>query len=429
MTLLHTMSFAGSVSVIIYMMLYGLTKRYLTVLWHKIYLTVAIFIYIIPFAFFSPEYLSLIRRLVGMGEKYVPGELIDISYRTIWVFNDGIYASNMWLYVFIAICLVLCVSYIVIMFVRYYRLHKAIMDISEIKNINNSKIYMCEILDTPLTMGVIHPKIIIPKNSLKDYELNMVLKHEYMHVKMYDNLIKVFITVCVILNFYNPLVYYLIYQWNKITEMYCDEQTIKGKSKGDINIYANMIIDYATCKREKGLPIMGLSLNNRQLKERIKNMKKEKRNYGVVSKIIGTLVIIMSVFFSSLTSFAYEDRGVFYIDEDKEIGESKTFFIIGDGAYVEFDKEYEDIEKYINGDICIYFVDNNDNVYYYDNNESNIQYTVCIHTYIDGNIVRHLKNSTGGCTVEIYYGKTCSKCKNCVIGEIINSKTYMKCPH
>jgi hypothetical protein len=57
MTLLHTMSFAGSVSVIIYMMLYGLTKRYLTVLWHKIYLTVAIFIYIIPFAFFSPEYL------------------------------------------------------------------------------------------------------------------------------------------------------------------------------------------------------------------------------------------------------------------------------------------------------------------------------------------------------------------------------------
>lgn len=53
MTFIHTMTFSGSIAVVLYMLLYFLTKRHLPVLWHKIYLTIAVFLFITPLPYFK----------------------------------------------------------------------------------------------------------------------------------------------------------------------------------------------------------------------------------------------------------------------------------------------------------------------------------------------------------------------------------------
>ena len=43
MLLIHTMSCAGSIAVLFYMMSYVFTRHHLSIVWHKIYLTITIF--------------------------------------------------------------------------------------------------------------------------------------------------------------------------------------------------------------------------------------------------------------------------------------------------------------------------------------------------------------------------------------------------
>lgn len=59
MSLFHTMGFAGSVAIIIYILSYVYTKRHLPIVWHKVYLTVTIVLFLIPFLY----------ELWCMGEK------------------------------------------------------------------------------------------------------------------------------------------------------------------------------------------------------------------------------------------------------------------------------------------------------------------------------------------------------------------------
>ena len=66
MLLIHTMSCAGSIAVLFYMMSYVFTRHHLSIVWHKIYLTITIFLFLIPFQRFSMNYGAKLRTLIGV---------------------------------------------------------------------------------------------------------------------------------------------------------------------------------------------------------------------------------------------------------------------------------------------------------------------------------------------------------------------------
>ena len=78
-----------------------------------------------------------------------------------------------------------------------------------------------------------------------------------------------------------------------------------------------MVVDFATGKYKEKLPVMGLgkNTNEKQLRERITNMKKPEKIYGTISKVMGTVLIAAAVFASSLTAAAYQPRVVMQFDE------------------------------------------------------------------------------------------------------------------
>ncbi len=300
-----------------------------------------------------------------------------------------------------------------------------------IKAPKNVKVYSCGRLGTPLTIGIMRGRIILPNTNWENGRLEDALHHELVHIKSKDNLIKLILLIAVIVNLYNPFVYYLWHKWNLIAEMYCDDKVIEHKSGQEIKNYAKLIIDFAEGNQNVKLPVTGLSIDEKQLKERIMNMKRTRKNYGVISKVIGTAIIIFAVLASSsLSVLAYTPRSIVCLDEDYEGGEIETLFLIEKDVYSSgLDVHLKKYEKYINEDIA-FFVDKYGNVYYDVHTTTDYQsYAACNHTYVDGTFAIHTKNSSGGCTVDYYNGKRCSKCGNVIYGSHIAAYSYDICPH
>ncbi len=447
MTLIHTMGFAGSVAVIFYMLTYAFTKRYLPIVWHKIYLSITIFLYLIPFQFFSINYGAWIKGMLGLdGFWQEENGIKNMSSHIICIYNNGIYAHNMWLYIFIAICIIVSGCLLFWLFRRYRRLQKGIEEcsslnedataiINELSMKKGVKVYRCHGLDTPAAAGILRGKVILPDTELTKDRLKAALSHELIHIKVKDNLVKMALLVAVVMNFYNPLVYYLLIRWNVTAELYCDDKALTGKSEQEKKDYANMVIDFAVGKyNNRKNPFMGLaeSAGEKQLKERIEYIKKAKRNCGIIGKVIGTLLIIIAVFSSSLTAAAYQPRNFdMRLDEEYSGDEIEFFFTEGDRMYLNDDELWVwEYQKYFSSECTIVFIDEDGGINCdTDTGENNERCAGFNHTYTNGKFMEHEKLLNGNCVIESSIGKRCSKCGDIIFKQNISTLLIDKCDH
>lgn len=448
MTLLHTMSLAGSIAVVIYMVLYPFTKRYFPMLWHKIYLTITTLLFITPFQYIGIDYrMWLGSFLRGEGLHRGQQSLVDESEYTIFIYDNAIYLSKPWIYIALFLCLLLSIGLLVGMFRNYQNVRYGIMEetyrdekaesvlrsVSETLQIDtHATVYRGKYLDTPVTVGLLHQKIILPDMEWSEQALKNIFHHELTHVRAKDNLVKLVVLLAVILNFYNPLVYYLRYKWNLIAEMYCDDKVIMGKSGQEMTEYANVIISLAEERENDKLPIVGLNSGRRTLKERIERigmMKRTGKKYGKISAVLGSVVTLVAVFASSLTVLAYEPKQIDIHNQGSEYsgGEIEIFF--AQEEETEFDFSLKEYEKYIVEDSVYVFVDGAGHVYYDTENEETQPYVICNHSYVNGTITQHTKYSDGSCDVDNYSGKRCEKCGHRVYDNLISSFFYTVCPH
>ena len=449
MSLLSTMSLTGSVLVVIYLLLYLLTKRYLPVLWHKVYLTVNILLFVVPLARFKTSYAELINKCFGFETWYQENNVVkNMMEYTVFVYRDGIYISNVLMYIFAAISILLGIAGLGVRIKRYFTVYRNIMKGVErfekgelvINKLTNgyripvkSRVYLCAGLKTPITIGIIRGKIILPAVVWEERRLEDVLCHELVHIRVRDNLVKAILTFVALMNFYNPLVYYLLYRWELVTEMYCDEKVIANKSLPETGDYINLLIDFAEMQEMGKLPIAGLNMSEKQLKERIENMKRMKKTgkkFGKMSRLAGGVMIALAVFVSSLTVYAYEERQIRYFDTPYEKVESS--YLYGDweqDGRTEIEIKYDAYETYINADNIIFFVSEDGEVYYDVHTETDQMYRACSHTYSSGTVVDHIKDSKGGCKMNYYDAKYCAKCGHVVYGDCIRTVTYAVCSH
>lgn len=391
------------------------------------------------------NYGAWVRKVLRIG-KFLQdkGGQINNSGYSIHIYRNGIYTCNELSY---AIVIILCLVSICLMFcmvMNYRRTQRMIQDCSSLSKDETNllhlldrdvgvKVYRCSEVDVPVVTGLLNGKIVLPDVEFEEDRLKDVLNHELTHVKVKDNLVKLLLLMVVILNFYNPLVYYLWKRWSITAEMYCDEKVLLEKNTQQMKDYANMIVDFAVGKYINKIPFMGLGKNTgeKELKERIKNMKRTKRTFGLLSKVAGTVLIVTGIFASSLTAAAYQPVDVERFNMDYDASKVQTYFIediTTVQVYEQEDCNLHKMEEYITAENCEIFVDENGNVYY--GNESEIQpYSTCTHNYVSGTHALHYTYSDGHCKVEYYSGKRCSKCGDLVFGDHISTQTFDKCPH
>lgn len=446
MSLFHTMGFAGSVAILVYMLSYVYTKRHLPTVWHKVYLTITIVLFLIPFPYFCMDYGAWVRKMLRVG-KFLQGKSgqINNSGYLIFIYKNGIAACDELSYIVTSILILISICLIFCMAGNYKKEHRKVLRCSnpsemETKMIHvlggdsKVKVYRCHGLGTPVATGLLYGNVILPDTDFTQDRLEAALNHELIHIKVKDNLVRLFLYVVIFLNFYNPFVYYLWKRWSIVAEMYCDENVLAGKNTQQIKDYANMVVDFAQGKYSAKLPFMGLGMNasEKELKERIKNMMKGRKKFGLLSKVMGTVLIVAGVFASSLTAAAYQSTDVAYLDKSNNADKVQSFFIEEDAGQLNGQSgEYlNGIENYITAEEGIIFIDESGNMYYDNIEQDEIQpYNTCTHTYVSGTQAVHYIYSDGHCEVDYYSGQRCSKCGKNIFGDHISTQIFDKCPH
>lgn len=175
-------------------------------------------------------------------------------------------------------------GFVIYYLICYIRVHRRVSD--AVKESGN--IWLDDGIDSPFVMGIICPKIYLPYN-LENTEKEYVLRHERVHIRHHDSLIRIIGVLCICLHWWNPLVHLAIRLMNLDMEMFCDETVMRNATMQERKNYAKALLSYAEKKFSMGTePSFGES----HTRKRIKNIvKKQNRSLFVVC-----IIMILAVF-------------------------------------------------------------------------------------------------------------------------------------
>lgn len=209
-----------------------------------------------------------------------------------------------------------------------------------------------ERISTPLTYGVFHPVILMPKRTEweKVNYLQYIFAHEYVHICRFDTVRKLAAALVLCIHWFNPFVWIMYILFNRDIELVCDESVIKQfgeKSKSD---YSFMLISMAA---ERGglLPFCsGFSKN--AVEERIIAIMNTKRT-TLITFLSACLIVfaVVSLFATSATAPAgdgFRDEAMirdFHTDAKTAVTKKQsTMSIVHESADI---LHYEDGAPYI----------------------------------------------------------------------------------
>lgn len=165
----------------------------------------------------------------------------------------------------LGICVMLVYS-----IVGYIKLKRRV----EMATIVEGNIFECDSICSPFVMGIMHPKIYLPMD-LTLSEKCYVIKHEQVHIKRLDYIIKPFAYLTLCIHWFNPLVWLSFKLMSKDMEMSCDEKVIAEMGDNIRKEYSSSLLNFATGRNMFcGSP---LTFGENSSKSRIKNVLSYKK--------------------------------------------------------------------------------------------------------------------------------------------------------
>lgn len=105
------------------------------------------------------------------------------------------------------------------------------------------------LVSVPLLFGIFKPYIILPEVELSNKELYYIIKHEVTHYYHYDIWIKWYVEIIAIIYWWNPLVYILRQQVEKLLEIRVDTSVTKQMNALERIHYLECILSIAKEKK------------------------------------------------------------------------------------------------------------------------------------------------------------------------------------
>ena len=273
----------------------------------------------------------------------------------------------------------------------------------------------------PCTVGFFRQRIIIPESFVENPDFLMVYQHEYRHLRNHDNLMKLLCLAVLCLHWMNPMAYVLLYLYRFTAEAVSDGAAIECCSDDEIERYSIMVV--TGVPEEKVFPTVwknNLSSKGKMLKRRISYMM-ERKNVGLLQKMLIVALSIVTVIASACTVFAYEPMQ----SSDESISDVAFSDEI---EYFSYDFELYDLidELDFSSSDTVFFTTDGLQIAV---NESADSRALCIHSMVNGYLSTHSSNGSGGCTVKIYTCQRCNKCGYLANAKYYKTVSYAKCPH
>lgn len=155
-------------------------------------------------------------------------------------------------------------------------------------------------ITTPLTYGILHPVILLPKQALQQdsVKLRYILTHEYTHILRLDNLTKIFLAAALCLHWFNPLVWVMYLIANRDLELACDEDVLHSLGAENRASYAYTLIDLE--ERKGNLSSLYSNFSKNAIEERIVSIMKMKKASFI--SILAALLILSTITTAFATS-------------------------------------------------------------------------------------------------------------------------------
>lgn len=149
-------------------------------------------------------------------------------------------------------------------------------------------------ISSPLTFGVLHPVILMPKKT--DWSdgtaQQYVLEHEFVHIRRFDAVSKLLLIAAACIHWFNPLAWVMYVLANRDLELSCDETVVRHFGSGTRAAYANILI----CMEEarSGFAPLCNHFSRNAIEERITAIMKT-RKLTILSLLLAALLVAGTV--------------------------------------------------------------------------------------------------------------------------------------
>jgi len=120
-------------------------------------------------------------------------------------------------------------------------------------------VYTCSFVGSPVLLGLLSPRILLPATDYSQDELYFIFKHELVHYKRKDIVFKYLVLVSMALHWFNPVVYVMAKAVNRLCETSCDAEVLKNADTNMRQLYGEIIINIAQYK-SNFTPVLSTSL-------------------------------------------------------------------------------------------------------------------------------------------------------------------------
>lgn len=170
------------------------------------------------------------------------------------------------------------------------------------------KIMLVNNFNSPICFGIFSPTILIPiKYNYNNNEIELLIRHELIHIKNCDLQVKLISQVLQCLYWFNPIIYLFNKKLDTYCEWACDEQVLN--SYNNISQYGELIIKH--CSKQNintFVPVLGLTSKFNSIKGRIINMKNKNKKQNKALAFFSILMVIIIVSLSGCVTLNQAEK-------------------------------------------------------------------------------------------------------------------------
>lgn len=416
--LLICMSIAGTVPLIICLLLLLLQRKKFSYRLGRNLVFLSLVGYLIPFQvvkYLMPE--DLLRETDSLMNisyfiNFDDKEAISYNGISLWMSDWILMVGLCWLF--------LVSGFSIYEIIKYHRLTRKLKRITETRNcflpgIGDVQYRISPLVGSPYTIGFLKPFVVAPE-SLEDSRLSeMIMRHEYSHLRRHGSAVKLLCLLAICLHFYNPLTLLTLLLYTSFSENIADQAATEGFTTEERKAYAVALVNLSA--RNRQVPVVwknNLLGAKHTMKRRVEFIMMKNRK---ASKIGTAAAILASVFLSGTTVFGYAPMQTVQITDNTPITEEYMAF-----------KDSETQDESFNT-TSLHFETNNHEVIPVSESDLETRALICTHNFKSGYVDRHYSQSNGGCIVKTYTAKICTKCNHLVVLDYVSTTTYAKCPH
>lgn len=157
-------------------------------------------------------------------------------------------------------------------------------------------VYRVRKLSGPCLFGLIHPAIYLPE-GITEEQLPYVLAHEESHYRAGDHVWALLRSLCLVLHWYNPLVWLAALMSRRDGELACDARAVRRLGEERRNAYGRMLVDL-TVQKMSAVEFLccaaDMTADGRRLKERVERIAHKPRWSALAAELAVDLMIIVS---------------------------------------------------------------------------------------------------------------------------------------